>query len=379
MEMHNPASTVLIRRAASSVPKKIPPELRRALHPPQGRTRFARWLWHMKYDGPFLRLHVQIAFTLLVLWIGVEFMAFVHWLERGGVGAPPTRPPGVEGFLPLSALISLKHWWLSGSLNLVHPSAVFILLAIVAVSVLLKKSFCGWLCPVGFLSELHWKLGRRLFRGNVRMPKFLDWPLRSLKYLLLFFFLYAIVWQMNVHALAAFIYSPYNQVADIKMLRFFTELDRTGIIIIAVLALLSVPIKNFWCRYLCPYGALLGFGSLISPLKITRNRERCIDCELCTKACPANINVHKATRVHSDECTACLSCVQACPVKETLALQTRVAAQRVPAPILAALMLGLFIAITGAAMLAGVWQNEISPEQYLQHLPRIEAYGHPGR
>ena len=378
MKMPHPSQAELTRVAAP-ISKKIPPELRRALRPPRDLSRFARWQWRMKYDGPFLRLHVQIAFVLLVLWVGAEFIAFVHWLESGGIGAPITRPPGVEGFLPLSALISLKHWWLTGGLNLIHPSAVFILLAIVGMSVLLKISFCGWLCPVGFISELHWKLGRVLFGENLRVPKFLDWPLRSLKYLLLFFFLYAIVWQMNVHALTAFIYSPYNQVADLKMLRFFTELDRTGFIIIAVLALLSVPIKNFWCRYLCPYGALLGFGSLFSPTKITRNRERCIDCELCTKACPANINVHKATRIHSDECTACLSCVQACPVKDTLALQTTLTKQSVPAPILAALILGLFIAITGAAMLAGVWQNEISAEQYLQHMLRLESYGHPGR
>ncbi len=359
--------------------KKIPPDLRRILHPSRELSGFARWRWRIKNDSQYLRLHVQIAFTLLVLWIGVEFIAFVHWLESGGVGAEATRPPGVEGFLPLSALISLKHWWLTGSLNLVHPSAVFILLAIVAISVLLKKSFCGWLCPVGFLSELHWKFGRMLFGGNLRVWKFLDWPLRMVKYLLLFFFLYAIVWQMNVRELTAFIYSPYNQVADLKMLRFFTELDRTGLIILGVIALLSLPIKNFWCRYLCPYGALLGFGSLFSPAKITRNRESCIDCELCTKACPSNIKVHQLARVHSDECMACLSCAQACPVKNTLDLKTALPARRIPAPVLAALMLGLFVAITGAAMLAGVWQNAITTEEYLQHMPRIEAYGHPGR
>lgn len=374
----NPAPA-LVHNNAPKPPKKIPPALRRQLHPPRAVSRFARWQWRLKYDSQFLRLHIQIAFAILVLWIGIEFVAFVHWLESGGVGPVPGRPPGVEGFLPLSALISLKHWWLTGSLNLIHPSAVFIFLAIVAIGVLLKKSFCGWLCPVGFLSELHWKFGRMLFGGNLRLPKFLDWPLRLIKYLLLYFFLYAIVWTMDVRDLTAFIYSPYNQVADLKMLRFFTELDRTGLIIIGVIALLSLPIKNFWCRYLCPYGALLGIGSLLSPLKITRNRERCIDCELCTKACPSSIKVHQLTRVHSDECMACLACTQVCPVKDTLDLKTRIPAQRVPAPVLAVLMLGIFVALTGAAMLAGLWQNSISAEQYLQHMPRLESYGHPGR
>lgn len=359
--------------------KKIPPGERRLLRAPAQLGRWARWWWRIKNDSQFLRLHVQIAFAALVIWIGVEFVLFVKWLENGGLGPAPERPPGVEGFLPLSGLISLKHWWLTGTVNLIHPAALFILIAIVVLGVLLKKSFCGWLCPIGFLSELHWKLGRWLFGGNWRVPKWLDWPLRSLKYLLLYFFLYAILWQMGLPALDAFISSAYNQVADIKMLQFFQHLDRTGLWIIAVIALLSLPIKNFWCRYLCPYGALLGAGSLISPVKITRNAQRCIDCELCTKACPANIKVHQAKRVHSDECMACLACAQVCPVKDTLDLRIRVPARRVPAPVLAALIAGVFVAITGAAMLAGLWQNSISHEEYLRHMPRIESYGHPGR
>lgn len=359
--------------------KKIPPGERRLLHAPAQLGRWARWWWRIKNDSQFLRLHLQVAFAALVIWIGVEFVLFVKWLENGGLGPAPERPPGVEGFLPLSGLISLKHWWLTGTVNRIHPAALFILIAIVVLGVLLKKSFCGWLCPIGFLSELHWKLGRWLFGGNWRVPKWLDWPLRSLKYLLLAFFLYAILWQMGLPALEAFITSAYNQVADIKMLQFFQHLDRTGWWIIGVIALLSLPIKNFWCRYLCPYGALLGAGSLVSPVRITRNAERCIDCERCTKACPANIKVHQAKRVSSDECMACLACVQVCPVKNTLDLRTLVPAWRVPAPVLAALIVGVFVAITGAAMVAGLWQNSISKEAYLRHMSRIESYGHPGR
>ncbi|MDZ7266486.1 MAG: 4Fe-4S binding protein [candidate division KSB1 bacterium] len=359
--------------------RKIPPEARRLLRAPAQLGLRARWWWRLRYDSQFLRRHLQIAFAALVIWIGVEFVLFVRWLESGGVGPAPERPPGVEGFLPLSGLISLKHWWLTGSVNLIHPAALFILLAILTLGVLLQKSFCGWLCPIGLLSELHWKLGRRLFGGNLRVPKWLDWPLRALKYLLLGFFLYAIFWQMDLPALTAFINSPYNQVADIKMLYFFEHIDRTTLRIIGVIALLSLPVKNFWCRYLCPYGALLGAGSLLSPVKITRNPERCIDCSLCTKACPANIKVHQVKRVYSDECMACLACARVCPVKDTLDLCTIVRGQRVPAPVLAALITGLFVAVTGAAMLAGLWQNSISHTEYLRHLPRIESYGHPGR
>ena len=126
---------------------------------------------------------------------------------------------------------------------------------------------------------------------------------------------------MAVPELKAFIYSPYNKMADVKMYLFFAEISTFALWTVIVLMLLSVVIKNFWCRYLCPYGALLGMVSWLSPLKITRNKERCIDCELCTKACPSSIKVHTATRVWSDECMSCLDCVAVCPVKDTLAMQ----------------------------------------------------------
>ena len=361
--------------------KKIAPKLRRHLREPKNLNLFQRWWWRLKNNSQFLRLHVQIAFALLVMWIGVEFVLFVRWLESGGVGETINRPPGVEGFLPLSALISLKHWLLTGTINTIHPSALFIFIAIVLIGVFLKKSFCGWLCPIGLLSEWHWKFGQWLFGRNVRVPKILDWPLRMIKYLLLYFFVYAILWQMDVRALTAFIHSPYNQVADIKMLYFFQRLDSTALCTIGIIALLSLPIKNFWCRYLCPYGALLGIGSLLSPIKITRSRERCVDCELCTKACPSNISVHKVKRVHSDECMSCLACTQVCPVKETLDLKIQSSRNRsrVPAPVFAALIIGVFIAVTGLAMLTGYWRNSITASDYLKHMPRIESYGHPGR
>ncbi len=353
--------------------KKIPPELRRrrffALPAVPWYRRIIR---RLAEDSQFLRSAIQFAFLLLCIWIGIEFYLFMRWGQSAGVEPYFERPPGVEGFLPISALMSTKYWIDTGVVNEIHPASIFVLIAIVGMSLLLKKSFCSWLCPIGTLSESLWIFGKKLFRSNLTVTKWLDYPLRSLKYLLLFYFVYSI-WQMDVFALNNFIYSPYNKVADIKMYLFFANISSFALWTIIILMVLSVVIKNFWCRYLCPYGALLGFLSFLSPLKITRNKSTCIDCELCTKACPANIRVHKTGRVWSDECMSCLECVAVCPVKDTLDMKLPRHTKPLPAWVFGSLVVGTFMGITGLAMLTGHWQNKISREEYQRRFQQIDS------
>jgi polyferredoxin len=70
--------------------------------------------------------------------------------------------------------------------------------------------------------------------------------------------------------------SPYGVIADVKMLNFFRHMGQTGAITLGVLVVASLFIQNFWCRYLCPYGALLGIAAFFSPARIRRNPETCI-------------------------------------------------------------------------------------------------------
>jgi polyferredoxin len=326
----------------------------------------------MKTDSQFFRSVTQAAFALLCIWIGIEFYLFMNWGLSGVETMYTSRPPGAEGFLPISALISLKYWFQTGIITDIHPSGLFIFIAIVAIGLLLKKAFCSWLCPVGTLSEALWIVGKNIFRKNLTPSRWLDIPLRSIKYLLLGFFVWSIL-QMDASALRGFIYSPYNKVADIKMYLFFANITTFSLWTILIFMVLSVFIKNFWCRYLCPYGALLGALSWLSPMKITRNNATCIDCELCTKACPANIRVHRVSKVWSDECTNCLSCVQVCPVKDTLDIRTSITKTKVPNWVFGSLVIGVFIAITGLAILTGHWQNNISKQEYLKRFHEIES------
>ncbi len=323
------------------------------------------------------RFIIQSAFATLCVWIGVEFYLFIKYLESGGVTSFYNRPPGVEGFLPISSMMSLYYFFISGEVHPAHPAGLFIFTAIVAVSVFFGKAFCSWLCPVGFLSELIGDFGEKLFKKKIRLPKFLDFPLRSLKYLLLAFFIYAIFFLMSELAIKAFLDSSYNLVSDIKMWYFFADISRFSLIVISVLFLLSIIIRNFWCRYLCPYGALLGLISFLSPNKIKRNSVSCIDCGKCAKACPSMIKVDKVITVLSDECSSCLSCVDACPVADTLAMKFVVSEKKINKKLIAISIILIFMLVTGFGMLSGYWHNKISKEEYIELYKNIDGFGHP--
>jgi len=322
-----------------------------------------------------IRRSVQLAFLALNIWIGVQFYLFVRYYETGGATTWVSRPPGVEGWLPIASLMNLKLWILTGVVPAVHPAGMWLLIAFLLISLLLRKSFCGWLCPVGTVSEYLWKLGRETFKRNFAPPRWLDIGLRSLKYILLGLFLYA-VGSMSAPALAAFLDSPYGLVADVKMLNFFRYLSVGGAVTVALLVVASVFIQNFWCRYLCPYGALMGLVSLLSPLRIRREPEPCIDCAKCAKACPAMLPVDKLITIKSAECIGCMECVAVCPAQG--ALQMSAPRKRaVPAWAMAAAMACIFFGLVWYAQARGYWRTDVPSQTLFELIPRAHEFGHP--
>ena len=360
--------------------KKVPLELQKERSSQRRDTSpWRRIFWRLHHDSQYLRTSVQAACALLCIWVGIEFHVFVRWGLSADSASVANRPPRVEGFLPISALISLKYWPQTGIINNIHPSGLFILIAILLMGLLMKKAFCSWMCPIGTLSESLWILGERLFGRNLRLPRWIDYPLRSVKYLILIFFVY-VIGSMDVGSLQAFIESPYNRMADMKMYLFFANISSFALWTIVVLVLLSVAVKNFWCRYLYPYGGLLGLLGFLSPLKVTRQTATCVDCELCTKARPSGINVYAVKMVWSDECTACYRCLEACPVKNTLNVSVAKNPKPIPSWIFGSLVAGVFVAFTGLAMLTGNWRNSISSDEYMKRFKELEtpAYEHFG-
>jgi polyferredoxin len=319
---------------------------------------------------------VQLGFLALNVWIGIEFYFFVRYYETGGRSWFAARPAGVEGWLPVAALMNLKVLFMTGRVPGLHAAGMFLLLAFLAASWAFRKSFCGWLCPVGTVSEYLWHLGRRIFGRNLRLPRPVDLTLRSLKYILLGLFLYA-AGSMSVAAIRAFLEGPYGMIDDVKMLNFFRFLGLGGGIVVAILVIASVLVQNFWCRYLCPYGALMGAASASSPLSIRRNATLCIDCGKCAKACPSALPVDRLVRVRSAECTGCLECVAACPAAGALFLSTPGRRRKVPAWVVAAGAAGLFLGVCGYARWTGHWNTDLPSRTYFELIPHANEFRHP--
>ena len=309
-----------------------------------------------------IRLLVQGSFTIFCLWIGLQFYRFFLWATAGSnYGA---RPPAVEAFLPVGALVSLKKFVLTGEFDQLHPAGLTIFIAALVIATIFRKGFCGWICPVGFIFNLQEKLVSR-FRTPRHPPKWLDYPLSSIKYLLLSFFLYLIVWKMNLSAIERFMHSPYNLKVDAKMLLFFLNPSFTALGIIASIFLASIFMRNFWCRYLCPYGGLLGLLATLSPFQIRRDPDLCISCKKCETACTQSLLVAQKHVILNPECVGCLECVAACPITEclyvSLAKRKKIALFWLPL----AVILTFFLFYLSARM-SGHWQTVIPDEFFKQ-------------
>jgi len=324
----------------------------------------------------------QVAFLLLNVWLGGQFFLWVRNFELGVVQSAVSRPAGVEGWLPIAGMMNLRYWLLTRRVPAIHPAAMFLLITFLAMAFLLRKAFCSWLCPIGTVSEWLWRAGTRMFGRTCQLPRWLDLPLRGLKYLLLGFFVWAVA-GMSAQGLEDFLRSPYGMIADVKMLNFFRFLGGAGAGVLGFLVVASVFLPNFWCRYLCPYGALLGITSLFSPLRVRRNPPACIDCAKCARVCPSLLPVDRLLSVKSSECTGCMLCVAVCPAENALAMQwprslvSNSRTARMPAWAMAAAVAALFLGITGFAKATGHWNSNVPEAAYRQLVPRANQAQHP--
>lgn len=258
-----------------------------------------------------VRLGVQLLFLALI-----AFLAVNHSLAETGGGIALLGSASLHSLCPFGGVVSVYQFATIGTMvQKIHESS-FVLMAIVfLLAIFFGPVFCGWVCPMGTVQELFSRIGRRLFgkRHNKMIPAKIDRWLRYLRYLVLAW----VIWVTARSGQLIFAdYDPYY-----TLFNFWSgEVAVTGVIILGLVLLGSLFVQRPFCKYACPYGALLGLTNLFRVFGIKRNAKSCIGCKACDKACPMNINVSGTDTVRNHQCISCLECTSeaACPVKETV-------------------------------------------------------------
>jgi polyferredoxin len=297
--------------------------------------------------------------------------------------------PDFEAYCPFGGLQALGSYLLNQALSCTMTSAQIVMGLILFAGILLfSKLFCSFICPIGTISEWLGRLGDKL-KIRITTKGTFDKVLRSLKYILLFTTLY---YTLQSNELFCKKFDPYFALAS----GFNTDVVVLYAIITIVLVVFgSIFIRMFWCKYLCPLGAisnifkfslffiailasylillklgieisyvwplavactggyvieLLAHKSSIFPLaKITRNTSSCIDCQLCTKKCPQGIEVASLEKVKDVDCNLCGDCLLVCPVKNTLTINKRKELKWLP-------LIATIVLLTLGLILGKVWE-----------------------
>ncbi|QIZ75732.1 4Fe-4S binding protein [Ferrimonas lipolytica] len=326
-----------------------------------------------------IRELVHHFFSLSILIVGMQYVLY-HALLLNDMGGSLIRPDVVDAFLPIAGGIGIRSILTINVWDSHHPAAAVMLLTVVVSAIVCKRAFCGWACPLSLAGTYLYKLRKRFIAGDAVPPKWLDWPLRMLKYLLLIALVY-IVFGMPAESLPYYLNGNYHKVADVKMGMFFLNPSLIAAIIIGIILVMAAWQQHAFCRYLCPYGAGLGLVSFLSPLKIRRDSKSCLiesrgmKCDKCSRACPARIQVHQQISIRSDECQACMRCVSACPKSAALGFSTR-NNWRVSARGIAIIMLVVMFGIPLAAYAGGYWHSDVTDAIRLQLIPYLNSIGH---
>ena len=221
-----------------------------------------------------------------------------------------------EAYCPFGGMESLWGLFKQGQFSCtLGPLNLTMMIGVLALALVAKKAFCGWVCPIGFLGELLNKLGMKIFPKRFTVNSKLDGKLKLLRYVVLVVALY-FTYKLGELVLRG--YDPFYPI--------FSGFGHgtMGWITYAVMIVLlagSLIIPMFFCRYLCPMGATFDPFSKLGIIKPVRNPETCTDCHNCETACPQGLAPHRMIKVSHRDCTNCLECVDACEEEDTLELK----------------------------------------------------------
>jgi uncharacterized protein with FMN-binding domain len=217
--------------------------------------------------------------------------------------------------LTFSQLGQIYSMIISGKFNFLQafPNLMTVL-TIVALTVVLSRFFCGWFCAFGAFNDFIYIISKKIFRTKFKIDKNIDAILKYTKYLVLLFIV-IFIWTMGSKAFGSF--SPWNAFAQINNLSQVVSNYPIGFGVLILIGFGAIFIERFFCRYLCPLGAVFTIISKISIFKINKPSDKCGKCRVCTNNCSMGIELYKLQNVRGGECINCLKCIEKCPRNNT--------------------------------------------------------------
>ena len=265
-------------------------------------------------SGISTRTVIQIIFLVGSILIGLRHI-MPGESSKGGA---------FDVFCPFGAIETLWPYITTGETLITTSSLNFaIFLGVLGVSLIAGRAFCGWMCPIGTLQDFLANISSRYFKNKKKQPggNQINLPyrisarndawLRSLKYLIL-----AIILLASTFA----IYPPLREICPARALFSFQLTTPLLWSVLITFVITSLANRRFWCKYLCPLGAVLAPFNKIAPLRLVLNQNSCTSCRRCDPACPMDIP-DLTNNLRSAECIECLECQETCNEGDALELR----------------------------------------------------------
>ncbi len=252
----------------------------------------------------WIRRSIQIVFFLFVFAV-----VFSHYAEKNGIAIPWSVLHNFHAICPFGAVETAGRLVMEGTfIPKIHESNLWVFAGVILVTLLFGAVFCGWLCPLGSVQEWIGTIGKKIFkkRYNRFVGARVDHMLGYLRYAVLALVLFKTTQMVNLVFQRV---DPYYALFHFWM----GDVLPSALIVLGGVLALSLFFERPWCRWFCPFGALIGVVQLLAPWKIRRNSAECTACGACARVCPMRIPLEKKTAVLDTRCNRCGNCLTACP------------------------------------------------------------------